>query len=162
MVALKPIVDREALTVTYQVVEASTAEALGFDPAAGSSRGRATCRICGAAVTADYVKAEGRAGRLGVTPLAVVVLSNSARGREYLPVAGFSVPDEAECLARLAELPVQPPDELLPVGDTKNFWVVEYGLTHYRDLFTPRQLLTLCTFASGVRSTYDADARCRA
>lgn len=155
MVALKPIVDRDALAVTYQVVEAATASALGFDPAAGSSRGRATCRICGAVVTADYVKAEGRAGRIGVTPLAAVVLSNSMRGREYLPVGSFALPDQAQCTARLAELAVEPPDELLPVGDTKNFWAVEYGLTHYRDLFTPRQLLTLCTLASGVRDVYE-------
>ncbi|MGO8919154.1 MAG: DUF1156 domain-containing protein [Stellaceae bacterium] len=155
MVALKPIVDREALTVSYQVVEAPTADALGFDPAAGSSRGRATCRICGAAVTADYVKAEGRASRIGVSPLAAVVLSNSMRGREYLPVGSFALPDQAQCIARLAELAVEPPDELLPVGDTKNFWVVEYGLTHYRDLFTPRQLLTLCTLASSVRDVFE-------
>ena len=155
MVALKPIVDREALTVTYQVVEAPTADALGFDPAVGSSRGKTSCRICGAAITADYVKAEGRAGHMGVTPLAAVVLLPSRRGREYLPVASFALPDEAQCLSRLTELAVQPPDELLPVGDTKNFWVVEYGLTHYQDLFTPRQLLTLCTLASGVRQVYD-------
>jgi putative DNA methylase len=155
MVALKPIVDREALTVTYEVVEAPTANALGFDPAAGSARGQATCRICGATVTADYVKTEGRAGRMGVTPLAAVALSSSRRGREYLPAASFALPDEAQCLSRLAKLAVKPPEELLPVGDTKNFWVVEYGLTHYRDLFTPRQLLALCAFAAGVRETYD-------
>ena len=155
MVALKPIVQREALTVTYQVIEAPAASDLGFDPAAGSSRGRATCRICGATVTADYVKAEGRAGRMGVAPLAAVVLSNSIRGRQYLPVADFALPDEAPCLDRLAGLTVQAPNELLPVGDTKNFWAVEYGLTHYRDLFTPRQLLALCTLSSGVHSAYE-------
>jgi putative DNA methylase len=155
MVALKPVVNRERLTVTYEVVTAPTAEQLGFDPAAGSSRGRVSCRICGATVTADYVKTEGRAGRMGVSPLAAVVISDSMRGREYLPVASFALPDEAQCLARLAELLVQPPDELLPVGDTKNFWAVEYGLTHYRDLFTSRQLLALCTLAAGVRDVYD-------
>jgi putative DNA methylase len=154
VVALKPVAQRTALTATYLVVEAPTAKALGFDPAVGSSRGRATCRICGATVTADYLKAEGRAGRMGVTPLAAVVLSRSIRGRQYLSVANYALPDEEQCLARLAELPVQPPDELLPVGDTKNFWVVEYGFTRYRDLFTPRQLLALCTLASGVQNVY--------
>jgi putative DNA methylase len=33
--------------------------------------------------------------------------------------------------------------------------VGEYGLTRYRDLFTPRQLLALCSFAAGVREVYD-------
>jgi len=155
MVALRPIVDRIALKVDYQVVVAATADALGFDPTHGSTRGQTTCRICGATVTADYVKAEGRAGRMGVAPLAAVVLLPSRRGREYLPVERYALPDEAHCLSRLAELAVQPPDELLPVGDTKNFWAVEYGLTRYQDLFTPRQLLALCTLASGVRQVYD-------
>jgi putative DNA methylase len=154
-IALRPVVDRSALTVRYEVVEATSAEALGFDPAAGSSRGRATCRICGATATSDYVKAEGRAGRMGVAPLAAVVLKSSGRGREYFPVGSFALPADAQYLARLRDLPVQPPDELLPVGDTKNFWVVEYGLSCYRDLFTPRQLLALCTLAAGVSEVYE-------
>jgi putative DNA methylase len=154
-IALRPIVDRDALTVRYEVAEATSSAALGFDPAAGSRRGQATCRVCGAMVTSDYVKAEGRAGRMGISPLVAVILKSSGRGREYVPVGDYVLPQEDECLKRLASLPVTPPDEPLPVGDTKNFWVVEYGLTHYRDLFTPRQLLTLCTLAAGLRDVYD-------
>jgi hypothetical protein len=30
-----------------------------------------------------------------------------------------------------------------------------YGLTRFRDLFTPRQLATLCAFADGVRASYE-------
>jgi putative DNA methylase len=153
-IALRPVVDRVALTVSYEVVEAPNAGALGFDPAAGSRRGQATCRICGATVTADYVKAEGRAARLGISPLAAVVLKSSGRGRDYLPVGDYMLPKDDECLKRLGSLPVDPPDEPLPVGDTKNFWAVEYGLTRYRDLFTPRQLVTLCTLTAGVQDIY--------
>ena len=155
MVALRPIVDRQALKVTYQVAEAPTADALGFDPAAGSSRGRATCRICGAAVTADYVKAEGRVGRIGVAPLAAVVLNHSGRGRQYLGPGSYPLPDENECARRLAELPVDAPNEMLVANYNQAVIVPLYGLTRFRDLFTPRQLLTLCTLASGVRETYD-------
>lgn len=154
MVALKPLVDRASLTITYEVVEAPTPDAFGFDPAFGSARGQATCRICGATVTAEHVKAEGRAGRIGIAPLAAVALQAQGRGREYLPVGRFAVPDQADCLERLAMLDVQPPEELLPVGDTKNFWAVEYGLTRYRHLFTPRQLVALCTLAAGVRDIH--------
>jgi putative DNA methylase len=154
-VALRPIVDREALTVTYKVVEAPTAEALGFDPAAGSSRGQATCRICGATVTADYVKVEGRAGRLGIAPLCAIVLNPSGRRRDYLQVGEYGIPNDDECQRRLATLPVGPPDEpITPEVDT-GIRVHLYGLHHFRDLFTPRQLLALCTFASGVREVYD-------
>ena len=153
-IALRPVVNRELQTVRYEVVEASSANALGFDPAAGSKRGQATCRVCGATVSGDYVKAEGRAGRIGSAPLAAVVLKSSGRGREYLPVGSYPLPDDDECLRRIAELTVQPPEELLVVGDTKNVWVVEYGLRRFRDLFTPRQLLTLCTLAAGVGDVY--------
>jgi putative DNA methylase len=153
-IALRPVADRAALTVRYEVVEASGAGALGFDPAAGSKRGQVTCRICGATVTTAYVKAEGRAGRMGIAPLAAVVLKPSGRGRDYVPVGGYQLPDDDYCLRRLAELPIQPPEENIVTGDTKNFWVVEYGLTRFRDLFTPRQLLTLCTLSAGVRLTY--------
>jgi putative DNA methylase len=155
-ISLRPVVDRTALTIRYEVVEATSAEKLGFDPADGSKRGQTSCRICGATVTANYVKSEGRAGRLGTAPLGAVVLKRSGRGRDYLPPGDYPLPDDAECLRRLDHLPVDPPEEKLVTGDTKNFWVVEYGLTRFRDLFTPRQLLTLCTLAAGVRETYDA------
>ena len=46
------------------------------------------------------------------------------------------------------------PEESLPDEDSKNFWVVEYGLTRFVDLFTPRQLLVLLTFASEVHRAY--------
>lgn len=61
-IALKPVVDRDALEVGWEVVEAATNDGLDFDPAGFSSRGRATCFVCGAAVDADYVKQEGRGG----------------------------------------------------------------------------------------------------
>ena len=153
-IALRPVVDKEALSISYEVVEAPTATGLGFDPAAGSRRGEATCAICGAAVDAAYVKAEGLAGRMGVAPLAAVVVKASGRGRDYLPVGSYPLPDDEECKRFLAELPVQPPDELLAAADNQHFQAPMYGLIRFRDLFTPRQLVTLCTLAAGVRSTY--------
>jgi putative DNA methylase len=155
MVALKPIVDRTTLTVSYQVVHAAAADAMGFDPAAGSTRGRATCRICAATVTAEYVKAEGGAGRLGMAPLAAVVLNTSGRGRDYLPVGSYPLPDNDECARRLAKLPVDAPDEMLVANYNQAIIVPLYGLTRFRDLFSPRQLLVLCTLTSGVRDVYE-------
>jgi hypothetical protein len=49
-VALRPIVDRTALTVAWEVVEAATEDGLGFDPAGFSKCGANTCLACGAAV----------------------------------------------------------------------------------------------------------------
>ena len=152
-IALRPVVDRTALDVGWEMVEAVDQKGLGFDPAAGSKRGEATCPICGAMVTTEYVKAEGMAGRIGIAPLAAAVLKPSGRGREYLSAGSYPLPDDAECQRRLAQLEVQPPQEPLPPELTGGMCTA-YGLTRYCDLFTPRQLLTLCTLAQGVRETH--------
>ena len=155
MVALRPEVDHEALCVDWKVVEATSPEGLRFDPAAFSKRGRSTCLVCGASVDGDYVKAEGRAGRMGITPLAAVVPKASGRGRDYLAVGDYPQPSAAECEAVLAELEVEPPEEPICTYMDAGFRVAPYGLTRFRDLFTPRQLATLCAFAQGVRETYE-------
>jgi putative DNA methylase len=152
--ALRPRVDRDALTIRWEVVEAASAQDLGFDPAAFSSRGRSTCLVCGAAVDAAYVKERGRAGEMGIAPLAAVMVKQGGRGREYLPAGAYALPSDADCEAVLAGLDVEPPDELIPADDARNFWTPLYGLTRFRDAFTPRQLATLCTFAHGLRELH--------
>ncbi|MGI8411090.1 MAG: DUF1156 domain-containing protein, partial [Solirubrobacteraceae bacterium] len=153
-VALRPRVDRTAKTLHWDVVEASDANGLGFDPAGFSSRGRASCLICGAAVDAKYVKQQGLAGRMGITPLAAVVVKPSGRGRDYLPAGTYPMPSVEDCEAVLAGLDVQPPEELIAAADNQHFQTPLYGLTRFRDLFTPRQLAMLCAFAHGVREAH--------
>lgn len=155
MVALLPEVDRGRLTVDWEVVEAASAEGLGFDPAAFSKRGHSTCLVCGASVDGNYVKAEGRAGRMGITPLAAVVPKASGRGRDYLAVGAYPLPSDEACEAVLEALEIDPPEEPIQDMDTLNFKVPLYGLARFRDLFTPRQLATLCSFAQGVREVYE-------
>ena len=110
-VALRPIVDREALTVSWEVVEAAAESGLGFDPAGFSKGGATTCLACGAAVDDAHVKAEGLAGRMGIMPLAAVLTKPSGRGRDYGAAGTYPEPDAEKCLAVLNELDVQPPDE---------------------------------------------------
>jgi putative DNA methylase len=154
MVALRPRVNHDTLEVTYEVVHATNEQAFGFDPGAGSSRGQVACRACGATVTADYVKKEGRAGRLGTVPLAAVLVRPGRGGREYLPVGAYPLPDDEECRRRLSQLAIEPPGEDLVANYNQAVLVPMYGLTRFCDLFTPRQLLSLCTLAAGVRDVY--------
>lgn len=149
--ALRPRVNRPQLTVGWELVEGASADDFDFDPAGFSKRGKATCFVCGTSVDGDYIKAEGKAGRLGAAPLASVLVHPSGRGREYFPAGAYDLPDDDDCLAVLADLDVDPPEEPIPADDTRNFWTPNYGLTRFRDLFTPRQLATLCTLAQGVR-----------
>lgn len=154
--ALRPEVDETTLTVGWEVVEAADSGGLGFDPGRFSTRGKATCRVCGTSVDANYVKAEGRAGRLGVAPLAAVLIHSSGQGREYRAAGSYPLPEERACQSVLDGLDVAPPYEPIPSEDTRNFWTPNYGLTRFRDLFTARQLATLCALSEGVREQYEA------
>lgn len=153
-IALRTVVDQATSTVSYKVEKATTADGLGFDPAAGSKRGEATCPVCGATVNAAYVKSEGMAGRMGMTPLGAVVLKPSGRGRDYLAPGTYQLPSEEECIARLEKLEVDPPEGFIAAADNQHFQAPMYGMLRFQDLFTPRQLLALCTLAIGVRDAY--------
>ena len=96
------------------------------------------CLMSGSPIAGDYIKAEGQAGRLGERLLAVV--AEGDRGRVYL------TPTDEHERAAVQAAPEWQPDQSLP-DDPRNFWVVLYGLTHYCDLFTPRQLVALTTFS---------------
>ncbi|WP_034093322.1 DUF1156 domain-containing protein, partial [Streptacidiphilus albus] len=157
LVALKPVVDQDSMSLSYEVVRGATQADLGFDPAEGSRGGEVTCRICGAPVTSKHVKDEARAGRMGTAPLAALAAKlGRRRGRDYLAVGEYELPDDAACLKRLEELAIEPLDEPLPgtmriTGGT----CMVYGFSKYRDLFTPRQLLALSTLAAGIRTVHD-------
>jgi putative DNA methylase len=148
-VALRPVVISDSLRVRWEVVEGASPDELGFDPAGFSKRGHSTCLICGATVDGDHVRAEGTAGRMGTTPLAAVLVKEGKRGRDYFAVDKFSLPDEVACRKVLDELDVTPPEELLPVALTGGM-CRPYGLIRFRDLFTSRQLVSLCALAQGI------------
>jgi len=106
----------------------------------------ARCVCCGAPVSLDHVRAEGRAGRMGAQMLAIV--AEGARGRIYLP------PSEAhERVAASAE-PAWAPETELP-EQALGFRVQNYGLTRHADLFTPRQLVALTTFSDLVGEAHE-------
>lgn len=151
--ALRPVVDRKNLTVEYEVVEAATVSGLGFDPEAGSSRGSATCRVCGASVTADDVKVEGKAGRIGRKLMGLGYVRPGKRGKSYLgsrEALAFIPRNEVidKCIEDVtASGAVSVPLTPLPENDSLNFKVPLYGMTTVGSLFTNRQLaalLTLC------------------
>lgn len=108
------------------------------------------CLMSGTPIAGDYIKAEGRAGRIGARLMAIVAEGN--RGRVYVAPT-----QEHEAAARAA-MPEWKPDGMLP-DDPRNFWTVQYGLTTYGDLFTPRQLVTLTTFSDLVQEAQERAQR---
>ena len=96
------------------------------------------CLMSGTPIAGDYIKSEGKVGRMGARLMAIV--AEGERGRIYLAPT-----PEQEAVAVKAK-PEWKPDQSLP-DDPRNFWTVQYGLTTLGDLFTPRQLVALTTFS---------------
>ncbi len=104
------------------------------------------CVMSGSPIGGDYIKAEGKGGRIGARLMAVV--AGGDRGRVYLTPT-----PEHETVAR------EPVPEWQPEGDVParltGGTCVPYGLTTWGDLFTSRQLVALTTFSDLVGEAMD-------
>ena len=120
------------------------------------SRTGATCPCCGAIMTMEDIRLQGRAGRLGTVMTVVVV--DGLQGKEFrLPTelerAAAEVSDE-RLQAIYADIPFGLPEEPTPKagsGASRAFSVDGYGFDAWRKLFTNRQLITLGTLIKAIR-----------
>ena len=121
------------------------------------SRTGAACPCCGAIMTMEDIRLEGRAGRLGAAMTVVVV--NGMRGKEYrLPTdredEAVRVSEE-ELQALYSEIPFGLPEEQTPKagsGASRAFSVDGYGFDTWRKLFTNRQLAYYAALIAALRS----------
>lgn len=126
------------------------------------SRSGAACPLCGMIMKMEDLRAEGKAKRLGAMMTAVVI--EGAKGKEYrLPhpdELAAAEAAEAEIDSVFADVPFGVPEEPTPVGGGQGagraFSVAGYGMTRWRDLFTPRQLVALGTFVKHTRAAREA------
>lgn len=102
------------------------------------ARTGATCIACGTAVEPNYIRSEGRMGRLGAQLMATVAEGN--RTRIYLEPTL-----EHETAARIAKLTDGPAGEI--ATNPRWFSTPAFGMTTFADLFTARQLSALTTFS---------------
>jgi adenine-specific DNA methylase len=116
-----------AVLITKALIPEGTVNRLG-----------ARCIVCGSAVPFDYVRAEGKAGRMSQQLMSIV--AEGRGGRIYLSPTG-----EQERVADGAE-PHWAPETDLP-EQALSFRVQLYGMTKHRDLFSPRQLVALATLS---------------
>ena len=116
------------------------------------NRKGATCICCGTPIGFPYIREEGKAGRLNGRLLATI--AEGRHGRAY-----FSADDE-QIRAADVKKPEEYPDAPLP-NNPRNFNTPIYGLTHFADHFTNRQLtmlVTLCDLVGVVKDKVTADA----
>lgn len=137
---IEPVIENGAYRFSVKVGKPKDAEAAK----AGTKLSRANfaCLMSGTPISGDYIKAEGKAGRMGARLMAIVAEGDG--GKVYL-----SPTPEMEALALSAQPIWKPEGEIAKRMTGGN--CTPYGLTTWGDLFTPRQLVALTTFSDLVQ-----------
>jgi putative DNA methylase len=133
---VEPVIENGGYGFTVKVGKPKNADAAK----AGTKLARANfaCVMSGTPISGDYIKAEGKAGRMGARLMAIV--AEGERGRVYLA----PTPEQDEA-ARKAKPEWKPDVEFFQ--QALGFRVGNYGMTKWSDLFTDRQLIALTTFS---------------
>jgi putative DNA methylase len=158
-IAVKATWSRSEKRLNYSVVQASSEAKLGFDPSEGSRGGSTVCPGCHSPIDNEYVKAEGCAKRFGYQLMAIVCNPSTGTGRRYLnPNSEWETRFSAVALLSRADaiaekLGISVPDEPLE-ANPRSFDVQHFGFTHWRDVFTPRQLVAMVAFTGTVKAAH--------
>jgi putative DNA methylase len=129
---VEPIVDQSTMTYRFEVRKG------GGEPRESTvGRNGGVCLLTGSPIPLDYIRAEGKAGRLSSRLMAIV--ADGMGGRTYVAPS-----EEHEGVARSAQ-PHDVPDTDLP-EKALGFRVQNYGMMKHRHLFTDRQLAALTMF----------------
>lgn len=142
--------------IEFKIV--SDPESIGFNPGEGTIYyGEATSLWDGLVVDGDYVKAEAQEGRMSSTLYCVRVAKPAPSDSRRDQVYEFRAPTQADLRAlEMAEAELERlrpdweandvlPDEAIGISNYDRGHRL-YGVTHWRQMFTPRQLLVHGTF----------------
>ena len=130
----KPIVDRTSNTISFVVQNHQS----GLPKKGTINRSGAFCIACGNSVKLSYVREQVKAGNMGEIMTAVV--AQAKRGRLFL------TPTNEHIQKAMAATPNWQPYGRLP-DQAMNLRIQGYGITHWHQLFTKRQLTALTTFS---------------
>jgi putative DNA methylase len=137
---VEPMIEEGGYRFTVKVGQPKDAQAA--NSGTKLTRANFACLMSGSPVSGDYIKAEGKAGRIGARLMAIV--AEGAHGRIYL------APTPEHELSALEAKPTWRPEGEIAVRMTGGN-CTPYGLTSWGSLFTPRQLVTLTTFSDLVQ-----------
>lgn len=156
-IALKVSQNTKDKALKFTVVQSSARseskaiEEFGFDPGKFSKGGNSVCVFCGMVADSGYVKQQAQAKKMGQQLMAVVFTKKSEKGKVYLSgddIPKNAIPDDEAIQKRISKLCEETgltvPDE--PLVDKSVDQLPLYGMSHYGQLFTPRQLLVLINF----------------
>jgi putative DNA methylase len=129
---IEPIVEPNTREITFKIHRSNENA-----PDGTVERNGGHCLITGVPITLDYIRDEGRDGRMKAQLMAVV--TEGRNGRNY-----HSPSIEQEQIAQVS-IPEGIPSTYLP-EQALGFRVQRYGMGKHSDLFTARQLTALTTF----------------
>ena len=130
----KPVVDYEAKRVSFVVQNHSS----GVPEGGTVDSNGAICIACNNAAPLSYVREQARAGNMGEQMTAIVAEGDRKRF--------FVSPTNEHIQATISAEPVWRPSQVMPNTPT----LVSgrgFGITHWYQLFTKRQLLAITTFS---------------
>ena len=131
---VEPIVDGDRYEFAVRVGKPPSHSKEGTKLARANFR----CLLSGAPISGEYIREEGKAGRIGVKLMAIV--ADGKGGRIYLsPIV------EHARAAEQAKPEWQPDVEFFQ--QALGFRIGNYGMTKWSDLFTARQLVALDTLS---------------
>ena len=135
---IEPVIEGRGYRFTVKAGKPPETAKANRGTKSGASGSPFLCLMSAAPMPFEYLRTEAKAGRMGSRLIAVV--AEGDRGRVYI------APTDAQELAAIQAEPQWTPDTDLPQR-ALGFRIQEYGMTKWRDLFTPRQLATLTTFS---------------
>jgi len=148
VIAVRLVAEPGASECRFEIVRGAAARRT--HPERGTvTRGTAISPWTGEAISGDYIKAEAQAGRMGAQPYAVFI--QTPQGKDFRPPTEEDLDAvrraEEELARRLPEWDAREmvPGEAIPDG-LKTTEPHRYGMRTWADLFSPRQLLALCTY----------------
>jgi putative DNA methylase len=143
---IEPVVENGGYRFTVKAGRPRNMEMVNNGTKASQHGADFTCLLSGVPIEGDYIKAEGKAGRLSSRMMAIV--AEGARGRVYL------APTKAmETIARKAKPEWKPDIEFFQ--QALGFRVGNYGMAKWSDLFTDRQLVALSTFSGLIQEAHE-------
>ena len=138
----KPVVDRETRTLSFIVQTHNE----GVPKHGTVNRTGAYCCVCGTAVRSSYIREQTKAGKMGEIMTAIV----AEGGRSKL----FLSPTESDIQVAQSAAPPRKPRQAMSSNPT----LVSgrgYGITHWYELFTKRQLTALIIYGDLLREVHN-------
>ncbi len=136
---IEPQIDPDTKQVWFTVRKGN-----GAAPKGTVERSGGRCIVSGAPIPFDYIRAEGKAGRLGVQLMAIVTEGNN--GRNYF------APDEQHVQIALNAKPSWLPEQKVTTPSHDVDRLPMYGMFTWGDAFTRRQLAALVSFSDQIKN----------